>query len=256
MTAVEHTGQRGITLLELTIALAVLALLLGSLLVPLASQVRQRDVAATQKALEAAQEALIGHALAFGRLPCPDNQTGTGRESRNAATGVCESYVGILPWAQLGVAQADAWGRRFKYRVTPAFTRAKDDPTAAQCAPGCTLDLAKTGDLTVQTRLPADKSLRPLALNVPAVILSFGGNGRGGATEAGSVLPAPAAPDADEVTNASAGTSAFVSRIGTDGGPGCSDTAPGSPFCEFDDQVAWVTPTILLSRMVMAGRLP
>jgi len=62
---------RGFTLLELSIVVLVVTLLIGGLLVPLSTQVEQRNVSETQQRLAQVQDALIGFAIAQGRFPCP-----------------------------------------------------------------------------------------------------------------------------------------------------------------------------------------
>src|SRR5687767_8707088 len=67
---------RGFTLVEIAIAIFIIMLLLGSILVPLTTQVEQRQVSETQKMLKDIKEALISHAVAKGYLPCPDRPSG------------------------------------------------------------------------------------------------------------------------------------------------------------------------------------
>ena len=67
--------QQGFSVIELAVAVLILTLLLGSILVPLATQVEQRKVSDTRKALDEIREALIGFAIINGRLPCPDTDS-------------------------------------------------------------------------------------------------------------------------------------------------------------------------------------
>lgn len=265
--------NKGFTLLELSIVLFIVALLVGGLLVPLGTQVDQRKISDTQKAMDEIKEALIGFAVANGRLPCPD-VTGDGledvRQAGDAATEGCHAtnytgtYQGFVPWATLGVAKVDAWGDRFRYEVANEFTRKTGDATATipPCTTSstdpnsCTLELVDTGNITVNTRDMNTKAIVPLASNVPAVILSFGKNGYGATSDSGIVQPMPPAVNVDETTNATVGSTSFVSRPRTDVGAGCSDTSAGSVFCEFDDLVTWVPTNALFNRMVAAGTLP
>ena len=55
---------KGFTLVEMAVVVVVMALILGSILVPLSTQVEQRQVVDTQRVLEDIKEALIGYALA------------------------------------------------------------------------------------------------------------------------------------------------------------------------------------------------
>ena len=121
---------RGFSLIEMAFVLVIITLLLGGLLVPFATQVEQRRIAETQKAMEEIKEALIGYALSHNStststpiqpyLPCPDTNN-DGLEDRNGA-GACAGNEGNLPWATLGVGNQDAWGNRFQYRVSATFS--------------------------------------------------------------------------------------------------------------------------------------
>ncbi|MSQ59675.1 MAG: prepilin-type N-terminal cleavage/methylation domain-containing protein [Betaproteobacteria bacterium] len=70
-TGVGIRAQSGFSLIELAIAIIVIALLLGALLVPLGTQVEQRKIAETQLVLEEIKEALLGYAMMNGNLPRP-----------------------------------------------------------------------------------------------------------------------------------------------------------------------------------------
>lgn len=263
----------GFTLVELAIVLLILGLLLGGLVVPLVTQVNVRKVEETRKSMREIVEALYGYASSNGRLPCPATVASKGIElRRNAGDAVADGcsggYVGLLPWATLGIAEADAWGRHFRYRVTNEFTRAQGDPTASgicvspsPVVPGtdpnsCTLEIMDTGDLSVETRDPSTKVKRNLAIQVPAVVISLGANGYGAINLENVAQAAPPASNLDEAQNANPASLAFLSRTPTETQAVCSDSAAGAPFCEFDDIATWVPTSILVSRMIAAGRLP
>ncbi len=250
MTAYSKFPERasGFTLLELAVVMFILALLLSSLLVPLGTQVDQSNISATQKSLDDVEEALIGFALANGRLPCPADPTiATGLPNAGVETTTCTGGAvnGVLPWATLGVNETDAWGRRYTYRVTAIFADAISTTFGASCPAGTTATqssfaLCSQGDITI-----TDGSSN-IATNIPAVVVSHGKDGYGAYTTLGTQLPTTAAgPDELENTNANA---TFVSRTYTDN--------PAATGGAFDDIVVWITPNILLNRMVAAGKLP
>ncbi|HEY9446980.1 MAG TPA: type II secretion system protein [Burkholderiales bacterium] len=231
---------RGFTLIELAIALFVIALLLGSLLVPLATQVEQRQVAETEKRIEQIKEALLGYAAASGHLPCPDVTGGTGANDGVedvAADGTCRSDDGNLPWVTLSTGSTDAWNNRFRYHPDTSF---------AQRAPSALFGLTTNADVKVWTDATHTTPLTSGGGNgALAVILSHGKNGRGAMNAlTGTVNPPPLG--ADELENAD-GTLHFVSRTAG---------APGSIAGEFDDIVSWLPKYVLYNRMVSAGRLP
>jgi type II secretory pathway pseudopilin PulG len=237
----------GFTLVEIAIVLMIVALFIGALLVPLSAQVTQRRTDETVRALNDISEALIGYAAANGRLPCPASMTSLGQESfapgKNATDGTCSKpFDGFVPAVDLGIRPTDpegfavdGWGIRIRYAVTTdhnsAFTRIngmKDekiedlDPELRVCVSATGVTTTSCGTSTV------------LANKAPVVLLSLGANGVSGIH------------GADEGANLD-GNAVFVyhtpAPVGAAGG-------------EFDDLVTWLSPNILYSRMIAAGRLP
>src|SRR5688572_28576710 len=124
----------GFSLIEMAVVLFVITLLIGSLLVPLGTQVEQRQISETQKALEEIREALLGFAVSKGHLPCPDKTTAAGAgvapnlpndgiEDVTAAGACVAANEGNVPWATLGVNGSDVWGNRFRYQVAPLYAQ-------------------------------------------------------------------------------------------------------------------------------------
>ena len=259
--AVPFTRGAGFSLIELAVALVVVALFLGAVLVPLTTQIGQRRTSDTQKTLEDVKETLIGFALATGRLPCPASAaSNSGMESfcTNSAGacgaeilspaapspghGRCTSQYGFVPGAALGLAAVDAqgygidaWGARLRYAVTAANANAFTATNGMRNAPMTTL----APDLHV---CAASAGIAPttcgvasvLTTTAPAVIYSLGPNWATGGVSA------------DEAANLN-NDPVFVSRVVSD---------PGAASGEFDDIVTWLSPHVLYSRMVSAGQLP
>lgn len=212
---------RGFTLTEMAVVLAILALLIGGMILPLSAQQDLRHNAETRKLLADIVDALHGFAASHSAssdgkpfLPCPDTD-GDGAENRSVTPGPCTAQEGGLPWATLGLGRHDAWGNTLRYRVTAAFSNS---------ATG--FMLLTPGDLRVCT---SSACAVVLGSGLPAVVLSLGKNGAG--TPAG----------ADELENLD-GDADFVQQ---DAG------ATG-----FDDLLVWLPPSLLTQRMVAAGRLP
>ena len=220
----------GFTLIELAIVLFILTLMLAGFLVPLATQVDQRNISDTQKTLEDIKEALVGFATANGRLPRPAVSATNGTERGACVTEA--NCSGFIPWTALGVSKLDAWGKIFHYSVTPAFA---DAP----------FTLTTPATKTVQTR-DSSGTLVNLATNIPAVVFSNGKNSWG-TDDAGNAIADLSATNTDEDSN-NAATTTFISRIITDN----TATSGG----EFDDVVTWLSVNILFNRMVAAGKLP
>ena len=280
---VARKGQRadGFTLIEIAVVIAIIGALLGTLLVPLATQIEATKIKATDRDMESIREALIGYAMANGRLPCPDHD-GDGLEDRDltstlspdsgptlqcdsdtTATGVTPDYLGWLPHADLGVGASDAWGRKYLYEVSPEFTYEALNGQGTGVANQ--LDMGDTGTLTVQTRTddPATVVVETRATQiignaVPAVIVSAGPNGYGATTSANTVITDPDVTTdetRDERGNRDT-DSIYMFRTQTIEGAACDDAVEADPFCEFDDRVAWLSSSLLFNRLVTAGVLP
>ena len=259
--------REGFTLVELAIVIAIVGFLLGAFLAPLRAQIDAARIRETERMLGEIRDALIGHAITRGALPCPD-VAADGIDGTAPATCTGTALEGILPFQALGVPRADAWGRLFRYRVTQEFT----SPALAGQPPGAgRLDLADAGDVVVLTRgddpgtggrieLKHQSPTTALVRTAPALVHSAGPNGLGGIGAAtGAALAFPAGGAADEIENADADAT-FVSRVHSRGAAGCDDadetTAPPPPSCEFDDVVAWISTPVLMARLVEARVLP
>lgn len=159
MNAHDTHTEKGFTLIEMAVVLVIVGLLLGGMLMPLATQMETDRRKETTATLESIREALIGFAVINNaRLPCADTN-GDGREN-------CPTTTGGLPYADLGVSRTDAWNNPWVYTVTGAFTT--------------TFTLASVGTLDVGT---ANGCGTLLADNVPALVWSKARTDYGGALE-------------------------------------------------------------------------
>jgi len=238
----------GFSLIELAMVMLIIALLLGSIMAPLTTQIEQRQISDTQKTLENIKEALVGHAIAKGHLPCPDrtsagagtaNDTANdGVEDYNTGTGACFSTIqtGNVPWVTLGLGMSDPWGNRFRYRVHSSY---------AQRSPAALFSLSTLTNLTVHASAAGTLLTSTSPDGAVAVIISHGKNGYGAMNSlTNTAQPAPTSPD--ELDNSAGGTG-YTSR---------TITPADSPAGEFDDIVAWIGKYTLFNRMVAAGKLP
>jgi type II secretory pathway pseudopilin PulG len=229
----------GVTLIELSVVLLIVTLLLGSILVPLATQMEQRRLSDAEKQLAQIQDALIGYALAYGYLPCPDKTTAAGAGTMNdgqedvktsGTVGECQTQEGNLPWVTLGLANFDPWGNRYLYRVHSNFS-----PHPPLAPP----TMVVTSDLRVcrQRSCATADQLTNTSDGPIAVVVSRGKN-RGLCASAGTCQ------DENENTD---GDIIFVSR---------EVSGVGAASGEFDDVVIWLPRSLFLSRMVSGGKLP
>lgn len=265
---------RGFTLIEIAIAVFITALLLGSILVPLTTQVESRNYDTTQRILDQARDALLGFAAANGYFPCPASATSVGQEavgfdhSTGAATtcpatvgiaAVNNMYYGFLPAATLGFTPVDssgfavdAWGlspyNRIRYAVSAVtingiaqpFTRISGMRNAVMSnisSATTLLYVCNSGTGVTATNCNAAVAL---ASSVPVVIWSVGPNAAtsGGTSVHEAQNPNPAGGSADRI---------FVSR---------TKAAAGATGGEFDDIVTWIGSPTLFNRLIATGQLP
>ena len=249
----------GFSLIELAITVFIMALILGSLLVPLQSQLRSRKFDETDRILNQAREALLGYVSANGYFPCPASSTSNGQEaSPNHGTGACDAsvtfataLVGFFPAVSLqfnpvdssGFA-VDAWGlaqNRIRYAVANAtvnlvtnpFTRSNGmrNATMANIQSATTLlYICRTGVGVTTTGCAV--STDELSDNAIAVIWSLGENAPTGGS----------APHEDKnLDNTRVFVLAPYATTGT---------------AIFDDQLTWIGPPLLFNRLIAAGQLP
>ena len=271
----------GFTIVELAVTMVVIAILLGSILVPLNTQVESRKYDETQRALERAREALLGFAAANGRFPCPASATSNGLEhfsgTGNPNNGRCHAsvtgtnvFAGYLPAATLGLTQVDdqgyaldAWGlspfNRIRYAISSdsvngisrPFTSLPNVPPASPLYGMRNAGMANISGTALLYVCASGTgvviasdcgSAVTLTSNAIVVIWSIGPNA---ATTNGT--------STDESENlllcgtatARACDRVFVSKIRSGGTAG-----------EYDDSVTWIGSATIFNRLIQAGQLP
>jgi len=159
--------------------------------------------------------------------------------------------------------------------MSPANQSPSCSPTPAPTL--ASFALCSLGDIAVYNRNESNGSATAQAAGLPVIVISHGRNGYGAFKPDGQRvtgtgdLNGDGVPDqnADEAANVN-GTSTlaaspvtgssylqyqYFNRTPMGVAAPCSDTA-GSPLCEFDDVVIWLSPSILMSQMVSVGKLP
>lgn len=242
--------QSGFTLVEMAVVLAIVALLLGGLVPTLSAQMESQHIKETRKQLDEIREALEGYAIINDRLPCPASSSTSGQEDPVVVTGTCthphdnNSYV---PAVTLGLSGTDSsgyikdpWGNPIRYAVTEAnsnaFTTANGMSTAgiSSLSPNLIVCSAASSDGS-----SCSVSNSTLTSTAASVIYSTGKNGASGGT------------GTDETENPNT-NSADTDRVFVYHTPTASTSTNG----EFDDHMIWISPNVLVSRMVAAGKLP
>jgi prepilin-type N-terminal cleavage/methylation domain-containing protein len=165
----------GFSLVEMAIALVVAGLLLGAFALPLWSQQERINRREADGALRDIRESLLGYAALHGRLPCPDSNDAPESPGHGFAAPDCpRGEEGFLPHKTLGLPAHDAWGRRFRYRVDPAFTRTIAFSTRP--SPGNRLAVRALGE---EGKVQNNRQEPPVAL-----FFSLGANGKADAGNA------------------------------------------------------------------------
>lgn len=242
-----HLRPKGFTLVELTIVLVIVGLLIGGLSTALVVQQDNAAIRETRQNLATLNDALIGFAVANGRLPRPATSGTNGLEMPSCGTEA--QCTGFVPWQSLGINKTDSWNRLIRYSVTPAFASSVTPFTLTTVATKKlqSRDTAGTLVYLVGSAAACDATTN---LCSPAVFFSSGKQNIAW-LEDGTQITDSSATNVDEETNANPIADAnnnltFISRTFSSGGTGG----------EFDDIVSWLPITVLYNRMIAAGKLP
>lgn len=263
---------QGFTLLEMAVVLGILTVLLSMLIMPMSAQRQTANLLKVRAELADIEEALYGYVITHGALPCP-TFPGLGGQALDASASNCErsgteSFNGFVPATSLGLKGQldcyglllDPWGQPYRYSVSSSnfsadaeadFVRPGEIRAEAQLAPNGLADIqaniricgnasqACTGS-TAAANLVAD--------NIAAVVFSLGAHNQNlSATENEN------AGEASEAVSGACSSSTFGLAADRFFYQVPVNEQQGS---EFDDEFIWVSPSILFSRMLMAGQLP
>jgi len=217
----------GFTLLELSIALAVVGILTADLGLPLASRMIERNQAKqNEQMIKDAKSALIGFAIKNGRLPRPAVSAFDGSEASGCVgdNGQCR---GFLPWTTISLSRMDPYGQLLSYSVSENLAVAVDN--------------SSEGNLQISTRTMKGEEIA-LSTSAAAVIVSHGKRNWGtqGNGEARADL---SASNRDEDSNAVGAQ--YFQRPALD--------QPNFPGGEFDDVVEFLSTELLIGKI--AGRV-
>ncbi len=240
--------QSGFSLIEMAMVLLIVGILTAGGLRVVSTAKDQQNYQETDQALQQIQQALLGHWLQFGRLPCPDtndepNTTTHGHEKPMPATGACTSYRGWLPHIALGIGGGgDAWGNRYRYLVHPLMTELPDTPLAA-----CTESSRTHAEDNISIRA-AEMPSKTLAQWAGFAVLSTGKNGK--QTNAN----APAIEGAFADTTACAGLGSIEQEnCDTDQILHAGQVLGDRQQLLFDDRVIWISDLQLIASLRNTG---
>lgn len=239
-----RASATGFTLVEMAVVVVLMGIVMTLGLRMLQANLNNAAWSQTQQKQERIKTALIAFLRTNGRLPCPDSALPpTGAEP---AACLVNAGRGVLPWQVLGLSVGDVqdgWSNFFTYRVANRTPITSSNWTIKAGTAPFTISELTTPlvALTLQVRNDAGVLGPAITPGPVAVILSHGKNGFGARTLRGAaVLPAP--PGADELSNATAASTTFITRTPTD----VAAAAGGA----YDDLVAYLTPKDLLQPLL------
>jgi len=155
----ERGRERGFTLIELAIVIAILGILTGFGLKIAGGFLSNAHRQETIGRLTQIEDALALFVVQHRRLPCPANGdagTATVDGTEYGTPGNCTGAqaTGVVPWRALGLPtdlSLDGWGRRITYRVDPALTGPGTPLDAHACDPAGTLLACESGSTAAGT---------------------------------------------------------------------------------------------------------
>jgi prepilin-type N-terminal cleavage/methylation domain-containing protein len=117
-------SRKGFTLIEIAFVLVIIGILagFGAQMIPML--VKQSKLKDNRELVKEARIAIIGYAIANGKLPCADGSTPNKSLPRNGSNGIATlgTYNGFLPWATLGINGNDAYQNTLFYAVDSNLT--------------------------------------------------------------------------------------------------------------------------------------
>ncbi len=201
----------GFSLIEMAIVVLLMSIMLTMGMAAFDAQQSSAAFNATQKKQEIIKDALVAYLRANRRLPCPETKglpgiatIPTGNETRTSLAGtqpdtttLCTSYVGTLPWLDLGLGKdiaLDGYGNFFTYFVASSNAIGTPDWTLT-AVPGTVpgFNVGNSGRFAITENGVATQTgtdLRASPALAVVVLISHGKNGNGAITVKGTALNA------------------------------------------------------------------
>ncbi len=252
--------SKGFTLLEISIALALIGFLTYSLAVGITASRDFDDATEDRNTLEQIRASLLTFVQSNGYLPCPDtDNVADGVENRTG--GVCDDKNGKLPYQMLGTAPVDEWEQSFYYAInnkadlngtveildtnksasyfsnqTPPLFTLSTPPVGVDTGSG---NYSVCGEVVTTICSSSTPDASKIELAAIAVIISFGKNGaETWAKRADGTLNTLSTPEEENADD----DNYFWRAVGSN--------IAGS---EFDDQLIWLTGYDLKYALIKSG---
>ncbi len=245
-------NRNGFTLIELAMVLFIIGLVMGGMMVPLATAIDGKRLDAARNEAELIKEAMVSYAIQYGALPCP-SQIADRADLNWGKSGDC-SLEGYVPWADIGLSPMNTWGEgtaeQWRMRVDQAFAvtfrpnTAPSDNLVVSDATGQLLTSGDprcfdSGDSLVVCNGPYSRREEPRY--TPAIIFNIGENGVADGENA--------AWEASPCSNSTGYGTTVVDPL-------CwgKPLYQGGAWAEdFDDVVDWLSHPAMIYRMVASG---
>jgi prepilin-type N-terminal cleavage/methylation domain-containing protein len=246
--------HQGFTLIELAVVMAIVAIILGTVVSLVTTQLQNVRASGMRTKLDTIKAALGTFVARNSRLPCPAIETRNsddvdyGVEALNpgvctGTTSIGTAMRGMVPWKTLGLNAEDAmdvYAGRFTYVVTTSATNLNTNIAGAMGTITLhdgtppTLGRSPTGNqINACSIIAGDTSCNGNAI---VLVLSHGPNGAGAFLESGSQATLPTSARELENTNADI---SFVLSSASD----------------FDDVLLALAPDALLAPLIRDGAI-
>lgn len=231
-------NNAGFSLMEMAVVLMILGTLMSGILVAVSQSTENNRRSNALAQLRQIEDALYGYAQTMGRLPCPASATSNGQAS--PATGAdCASAYGFVPAATLGLygntngdgLMLDPWQNPIRYAVDSGYNYTNLIDLRAQYTSASVGSLLRVCNEHTCTGNKVTES-------APAIILSMGADWSFCTSN-------------NEIEN-SCETTANGYSLPNDKDFVYTDYAED----QFDDQLIWLSPYLLFSKLLSAGKLP
>ncbi len=181
-----HSNNKGFTLVELAIVIAIMGILFAASFSLLRLQNTAGHYKATKTHLKAAKEAIIAFAMTNGRLPYTDGNDDNitdGYEDTVTLDKSCGYKPCYLPWMTLSFKEFDPWNQHLRYDVNDYLLTTNNsnicailyeislhqtdnkENTVLPC-------VTSTSDTIDNGQIDTDTNSNPLGYSVSAVIIS------------------------------------------------------------------------------------